>query len=127
VIQPLYVVRSQALLHQIPEENLFYRLLHFPLVYLKIVSLEVLQLWVLDKFLFGLIVTSCIIAFKNIKDKIPVLFLSTLILSTIFETFIGELGVNFRYQLPSLLLITFTILFYLKCKPLKSTAKFFGE
>jgi len=82
--------------------SLFSKLLHLPGSILKVGFYEIAELAVLDRFFFLLLVVGIVIASINIRALSSMLFLSVLFALWVTGGVNGTVGVNFRYELPSL-------------------------
>jgi hypothetical protein len=68
----------------------------------RVIVVEVGQLILMDSLLFILILTGIYLSFRNFGTLESQIFLGFLIAGTLLDCYVGEVGVNMRYQLPAL-------------------------
>jgi hypothetical protein len=109
----VYFGNLAAVLPATKEESLTNRILNVPLQSLKVLVVEIGQLLVLDRIFLLFVVFSIFCAYQ-LKNKVGVLTLAVL-MGVLAVGFInGSLGVNFRYQLPLIPFMSWSLINYLK-------------
>ena len=83
--------------------TVYQRIQDFALHGIKVLVVEFGQLFVMDRILFVFIVLSTIVALLTWKNVYSQSYLSLLIASFAMGAWNGALGVNFRYQLPTII------------------------
>jgi hypothetical protein len=86
------------------------RIMDFPEHLVKVVFVEFGQLFVMDRLLFLFLVFSVVIALATFTNTWSKSFLAVLIVTFLMGAWNGALGVNYRYQLTSLISASFMIL-----------------
>jgi len=76
---------------------------------IRVIVVEVGQLILLDPLLLMLILTGIYFSLKNFNVLESQLFVGFLISGTLLDCYVGEVGVNLRYQLPALVVLPLVI------------------
>jgi hypothetical protein len=109
----LFFDSASAVLPGSGSDSLISKLIHLPLQSLKVLVVEIGQLVVLDRIFFILLIFSLFCA-HQLRDKVAILTAGVL-MGVLAVGFInGTLGVNFRYQLPLISLMGWSVINYLK-------------
>jgi len=109
----IYFANSNAVLPGTGKESLLDKLLNSPLQSLKVLVVEIGQLLVLDRIFLFLVVFSIFCAYQ-LRNRVGVLTLATLLGVLAVGFLNGSLGVNFRYQLPLIPFMGWSFINYLK-------------
>ena len=108
---PMFFVDfGNAVLPSANETNLFKKMLHLPYSMFKVGFYEIAELLILDRLLLLILFISIVVSIKNYKSISSQFFIAALIALWITGAINGTIGVNFRYQLPLLPFIAWTIL-----------------
>ena len=108
---PMFFVDfGNAVLPSANETNLFNKMLHLPYSMFKVGFYEIAELLILDRLLLLILFISIVVSIKNYKSISSQFFIAALIALWITGAINGTIGVNFRYQLPLLPFIAWTIL-----------------
>jgi hypothetical protein len=103
-IPALYRNASTAILPNEPDSNLFMKSVQLIISLFKVAFYEIAQLAVLDRPLLLLLLLATLVSLFNMAQQSSKYFIAILISLWITGAINGTVGVNFRYQLP---LITF--------------------
>ena len=94
-------------------DSLISKLIHLPLQSIKVLVVEIGQLVVLDRIFFFLLIFSLFCAYQ-LRGRVAILTAGVL-MGVLAVGFInGTLGVNFRYQLPLISFMGWSVIKYLK-------------
>ena len=85
-------------------------MLHLPYSMFKVGFYEIAELLILDRLLLLILLISIVVSIKNYKSISSQFFIAASIALWITGAINGTIGVNFRYQLPLLPFIAWTIL-----------------
>jgi len=72
---------------------------------IRVIVIEVGQLILMDSLLFILILTGIYLSLRHFSALESQLFVGFLIAGTLLDCYVGEVGVNMRYQLPALVVL----------------------
>lgn len=86
------------------------KILLLPFYFIKIIFYETIQLLILDRILFILCAVSIYLAMKNLRKLSSKYLLIFLAAGLLTGTLNGTVGVNFRYQLPILVFIGWSLI-----------------
>jgi len=103
-IPTLYRNASTAILPNEPDSNIFMQFLQLLTSLVKVAFYEIAQLAVLDRLLLSLLLLATLVSLANMERLSSKYFIAILISLWITGAINGTVGVNFRYQLP---IITF--------------------
>jgi len=108
---PMFFVDfGNAVLPSANETNIFIKMLHLPYSMFKVGFYEIAELLILDRLLLLILLISIVVSIKNYKSISSQFFIAASIALWITGAINGTIGVNFRYQLPLLPFIAWTIL-----------------
>jgi len=110
VIPTLLSNSSNSFLAVEADRSLWQRFLLYPLYLIKITFYEFAQLFVMDRILFFLCALSIYFSFKYINKDSSKYLLLVLFAGLLTGAMNGTVGVNFRYQLPVIALICWSII-----------------
>jgi CDP-diglyceride synthetase len=86
------------------------RLLVYPFYVFKIIFYEIAQLLVLDRILFFMLILSVFYSIRYFYRDSSKYFIFSLIAGFLTGALNGTVGVNFRYQLPTLIFMCWSII-----------------
>lgn len=86
------------------------KILLYPAYLIKITFYEFAQLYILDRILFTIIIVALIFSLKQSRKNSSKYFLLTITAGFVNGAINGNVGINFRYQLPVLFFICWTII-----------------
>jgi len=110
VIPTLLSNSSNSFLAVEADRSLWQRFLLYPFYLIKITFYEFAQLFVLDRILFFMCVLSIYLSFKYINKDSSKYLLLVLFAGLLTGAMNGTVGVNFRYQLPVIAFICWSII-----------------
>ena len=110
VIPTLLSNSSNSFLAVEADRSLWQRFLLYPFYLIKITFYEFAQLFVMDRILFFLCVLSIYFSFKYINKDSSKYLLLVLFTGLLTGAMNGTVGVNFRYQLPVIAFICWSII-----------------
>jgi len=93
---------SNAVLPSATETSGFAKLLYLPYSFIKIITFELAELAVLDRVLLFMIVLAFVFSLRIRKNSSALFFLAVFMATFAIGAINGELGVNFRYQMPQI-------------------------
>ncbi len=93
---------SNAILPSATETSGFAKLLYLPYSFIKIITFELAQLAVLDRLLLFIIILALMFSLRLWKNSSAPFFLAVFVATFAIGAINGELGVNFRYQMPQI-------------------------
>ena len=99
-IPVFYYQPEQAFLPLQQDQNLFTKLLSFPKSFIKIGFYEFAEIAVLDRLLMFFLIIAMIGALAKFREVDSLFFLSIFLAVWVLGAINGNIGVNFRYQLP---------------------------
>ena len=110
VIPTLLSHSSNSFLAVEADRSLWQRFLLYPFYFIKITFYEFAQLFVMDRILFFLCALSIYFSFKYISKDSSKYLLLVLFAGLLTGAMNGTVGVNFRYQLPVIAFICWSII-----------------
>ena len=110
VIPTLLTHQGSSFLAVEGERPIFEKILLYPLYLFKIVFYEFSQLYVLDRGFFFICIYSVFLCIININKDSSKFLLYILAAGFLTGALNGNVGVNFRYQLPSLFFICWSLI-----------------
>ena len=110
VIPTLLSNSSNSFLAVEADRSLWQRFLLYPFYFIKITFYEFAQLFVMDRILFFLCALSIYFSFKYISKDSSKYLLLVLFAGLLTGAMNGTVGVNFRYQLPVIAFICWSII-----------------
>jgi hypothetical protein len=110
VIPTLLSNSSNSFLAVEADRNLWQRFLLYPFYLIKITFYEFAQLFVMDRILFFMCALSIYFSFKYINKDSSKYLLLVLFAGLLTGAMNGTVGVNFRYQLPVISFICWSII-----------------
>ena len=109
-IPTLFSAPSNAILPSSTEASGQSKLLYLPVSFLKIMAFEFAELAVLDRVLLFLIFLSLALSLKHWRHSSAMFFFAVFFATFAIGAINGELGVNYRYQLPQLPFMAWVII-----------------
>ena len=110
VIPTLLTHQSSSFLAVEGDRPFLEKLTLYPFYLVKVSFYEIMQLVVLDRIFFLICILSIYLSFKNIHKESSKLLLFILLAGLLTGALNGNVGVNFRYQLPSLFFICWSLI-----------------
>lgn len=110
VIPTLFTHQSGSFLAVEGDRPVFEKLVLYPFYLVKITFYEFMQLIVLDRVFFLMCILCIFLSFRNFNKESSKLFLFILLAGLLTGALNGTVGVNFRYQLPSLFFICWSLI-----------------
>ncbi len=101
---------SNAILPSATETSGFAKLLYLPYSFIKIITFELAQLAVLDRLLLFMIILALVFSLRLWKNSSALFFLAVFVATFAIGAINGELGVNFRYQMPQIPFMAWVII-----------------
>jgi hypothetical protein len=106
----LFLDFQSAVLPNEGNSSLFVKVIKLPFSMLRMAFYDVAQLVVLDRVLLFVILGAVILSFKHLKKSVSRYFLSVLLMLWCTAGINGTPGVNFRYELPILPLLSWVLI-----------------
>jgi hypothetical protein len=110
VIPTLLTHQSSSFLAVEGERPFFEKLILYPFYLVKVTFYEIMQLIILDRVFFFVCVLCMYLSFRNFHKESSKYLLSILFAGLLTGALNGNVGVNYRYQLPSLFFICWSLI-----------------
>ena len=122
VIPTLQTHRGSSFLAVEGEKPFLEKLFLYPFYFAKVTFYEIAQLIVIDRIFFLILALCFYVSLKNIHKESSKFFLLILFAGLLTGALNGNVGVNFRYQLPVLFFMCWSLIdnLYFSCNSFKS-------
>jgi hypothetical protein len=110
VIPTLFTHQGSSFLAVEGDRSFLEKLILYPFYLVKVTTYEIMQLMVLDRVFFLICVICVYLSFINFRKESSQMFLFILLAGLLTGALNGNIGVNFRYQLPSLFFICWSLI-----------------
>ena len=109
-IPTLFTHQSSSFLAVEGDRPFLEKLVLYPFYFVKVTFYELMQLIVLDRVFFLICILCIYLSFRNFHKESSKLLLFILLAGLLTGALNGNVGVNFRYQLPSLFFICWNLI-----------------